>query len=166
MYDSLAVNDIRKYLWAQIVTSKLMNPNDYRVDGMKSPLIPIIPAQQVPEFINMLPGKAFLIYEYKVFPTHVQWWMTDERMTVYVDSQDYDLSNKILNLLRDLFRRYDESAADLNGYLAGATDFIFHHISTGSIESPAPFKSEGDFQEAFAEIDYSYSRITESNGRF
>jgi hypothetical protein len=166
MYDTLAVNDIRKYLWDKIVASKLLNANDYRAEGIKGPLIPIIPAQQVPEFINLLPGKTIIIYEYNVFPTRVQWWLTEERAVFYINSQNYDLSNKLINLFHDLFRRFDESAADINAYLAGNTDFIFHHISIGSIESPLPFKSEGDLQEAVIQIEYTYSRKTEADGRF
>ena len=166
IYDSLAINDIRKYVWAKIVEAGLLDPDDYRVDGIPQPLVPIIPSQQVPEFVNLLTGKAFIIYEYKVYPTKVQWWMTDETATFYIDTPNFDLSNRIVNLLHDLFRRFDESAGEINDYLAGQTSFIFHNTSIGAIDSALPSKVEGGFQEAIVEVDYTYSRNTGSSGRF
>lgn len=166
MYSPLAINDLRKYLWKSLTDSQLIDPYDYYVDTMSSNLVPIIPAQQVPEFVNLLRGKTFIIYEYKTFPSPVQWWMTEERATFYIDTPNYDLSNKILNLFQDLFRRYDESAKEINDYLGADSEFIFHNTLVGSVESAAPTKAEGDFQEAIVEIEYVYSRKTEANGRF
>jgi len=165
-YNKLASANIRSYLWQKIQDSGLLDINDYYADGFDEALVPIIPVQQVPEFNNLLPGKSYIIYDFEVKTIPVQWWMSDEMMTLAVFSQNYELINKITNLVQDLFRRYDESAKDVNTYLAGDTEFQFHHILIDNIFSPEPYSSEGDFQTGQIALSYSYSRKTDGNGRF
>lgn len=165
-YTKLAVNDIRAYIWQKIQDAGLLDINDYYADGFEDPLIPIIPAQQVPEFNNLLPGKSYLVYDFEVKTIPIQWWMTDELMTIAIFSQNYEFINQIGNLMNDLFRRYDESATDINNYLAGSSLFIFNHTVIDRIFSPEPFKTEGEFQTGQIMFSYSYSRKTDGNGRF
>jgi hypothetical protein len=165
-YNDLAVFAIRNYIWQKLQDSGILNANDYYVDSMGTYLVPIIPSQQVPEFNNLLPGRTYLVYDFEVKRIPVQWWMTEELLTLAAFSQNYDVLNQIGNLFNDLFRRYDESAGDINGYLNGNTNFMFHHTLIDSIFSPEPFTTEGDYQALQAMITYSYSRKTGGNGRF
>jgi hypothetical protein len=165
-YSNLASADIRSYIWNSIVDAEILDPNDYFADGLYENLVPIIPAQQIPEFNNLLPGKTYLIYDFEVKPVPVQWWMTEEAMTITTVSQNYDLINQISNLMHDLFRRYDESARDINDYYENESDFMFHHIAIDSVMSPEPFNAEGDYQMASVTFTYTYSRKTGANGRF
>ena len=165
-YNSLASSDIRQYIWQIIQDEGILNENDYYADGFSSALMPIIPVQQVPEFNNLLPGRTYMLYDYEVKVVPVQWWMTEEAMTVTVISQNYDVLNETTNLFHDLFRRYDESANDINAYLNGESEFIFHHIAIDSVMSPEPFNSEGDYQMASIVFTYNYSRKIDADGRF
>lgn len=165
-YNDLAIFAIRKYIWQKVQDSGILDPNDYYVDSMGTYLIPIIPAQQIPEFNNLLPGRTYFVYDFEVKRIPVQWWMTEELLTITSFSQNYNTLNQISNLFNDLFRRYDESATDLNTYLNGNTNFMFHHILVDSIFSPEPYASEGDYQASQSMITYSYSRKTDGKGRF
>lgn len=165
-YNNIASSDIRKYIWQAIQDAEILDPHDYYADGFSDLLIPIIPTQQVPEFNNLLPGKTYMIFDWEVRTVPVQWWMTEESFTLSVVSQNYDVLNQITNLVHDLFRRYDESAVDLNNYLAGDTNFIYHHTMIDSIMSPEPFNSEGDYQIASVMFTYNYSRLINNDGRF
>jgi hypothetical protein len=165
-YNSLASSDIRQYIWQVIQDENLLDRNDYYADGFADALVPIIPVQQVPEFNNLLPGRTYMLYDYEVKVVPVQWWMTDEAFTLTVISQNFDVINQITNLIHDLFRRYDESATDLNVFLGSDSDFQYHHTVIDSIMSPEPFSSEGDYQIGSVTISYSYSRKTGSDGRF
>jgi hypothetical protein len=69
-------------------------------------------------------------------------------------------------MLNDLFRRYDDSAKDLNNYFQNNNSFQFHHTVVDSVLSPEPFSTEGDLQTGVVTISYSYSRKTGSDGRF
>jgi hypothetical protein len=158
--------DVRKYIWDEIQSKELLNPQNYYAEGFDDALVPIIPVQQVPEFNNLLPGKTYMLYDFEVKTVPVAWWMTEELMSISVISQNYDKINEITNLLHDLFRRYDESAGNINEYLDGNTDFLFHHTMIDSVMSPEPYSTEGDYQIATVHFTYSYSRKTGANGRF
>ena len=166
IYNKQASADIRRYIWDAIQQEEILNELDYYVENMPLPLVPIIPTQQVPEFNNLLPGKTYMIYDFEVKVVPVQWWMTEEAFTLTVISQNYEVINQITNLVHDLFRRYDESARDLNKFLNSGSEFTYHHISIDSVMSPEPFNSEGDYQMASVTFSYNYSRNIGSNGRF
>jgi hypothetical protein len=165
-YNDLAIFAMRNYIWQKIQDAGILSANDYYVDSLGTYLVPIIPSQQVPEFNNLLPGKTYIVYDFEVKRIPVQWWMTEELLTLSAFSQNYDVLNQINNLYNDLFRRYDESASDINAYLNGNTNFMFHHTLIDNIFSPEPYTTEGDYQSAQTMITYSYSRKTGGNGRF
>ena len=165
-YNNLASADIRQYIWQAIQDEEILSMEDYFVDNIDQALVPIIPSQQVPEFNNLLPGKTYMIYDFEVKPIPVQWWMTEEAFTLTVISQNYEVINQITNLVHDLFRRYDESANDLNRVFGQDSDFIYHHTLIDSVMSPEPFSTEGDYQMASIIFTYNYSRKTGANGRF
>jgi hypothetical protein len=165
-YNNIASADIRKYIWQNIQDASILNKSDYMADGLFDALVPIIPTQQIPEFNNLLPGKTYMIYDFEVKAVPVQWWMTEESFSLTAISQNYDVLNQITNLVHDLFRRYDESASELNAFLENTSDFQYHHINIDSILSPEPFNTEGDYQMTSVHFSYSYSRKTGANGRF
>lgn len=166
VYSQIASADVRSYIWQKIQDAGLLDIQDYYADGFDDALIPIIPAQEIPEFNNLLPGQTYLIYDFEVKPVPVQWWMTEEGMSISVISQNYEKVNEITNLMHDLFRRYDESAKDVNDYLGSTSSFIFHHTMIDSIMSPEPFSSEAGYQIGTVSFSYNYSRKTPANGRF
>ena len=166
VYSQIASADMREYIWQKIQDAGLLNPQNYYADGFNDTLVPIIPSQQIPEFNNLLPGKTYMIYDWEVKTVPVQWWMTEEALSISVISQNYEKINELTNFMHDLFRRYDESAADINAYFSGNNSFIFHHTMIDSVMSPEPFSSEGDYQIGTISISYNYSRKTGSNGRF
>jgi hypothetical protein len=165
-YSSLAVFDINGYLWQKLQDVELLDKNDYYADGFDTYLVPIIPAQQIPEFNNLLPGKTYIIYDYETKPTAENWWITEEIVTYNVVSPNYDKINQILNFLQDTFRRYDSTAKDIDLSLNNNTNFVFHYFYTDKIQSPQQFKNEGGFMIGSADICYSYVRKLDSLGRF
>jgi hypothetical protein len=165
-YSSLAVFDINGYLWQKLQDAEILDKGNYYAEGFDTYLTPIIPAQQIPEFNNLLPGHTYIIYDYETKPTAENWWITEEILTYSVVSADYDKVNEILNFLQDTFRRYDSTAADLNLDLNNNTNFVFHYFYTDKIQSPQHFKNEGGFMIGSADICYSYVRKLNNLGRF
>jgi len=165
-YNKQTSADIRKYIWDSIKAAEILDENDYYVDNITDPLIPIVPAQQIPEFNNSLPGKTYMLYDFEVKQIPVQWWLVEESFTLTIISQNYEVINQIASLMQDLFRRYDESAVDLNVYLGSNTEFLYHNIMIDSIFSPEPFGNEGDYQVGSVVFSYNYSRKTDPKGRF
>jgi hypothetical protein len=165
-YSSLAVNDLRLFIWEQLKSNGILNENDYYADGFTQPLIPIIPSQQIPEFNNLLPGKAYLVYESEIMPIEENWWIINELMSVMVISPDYDQINTIINFLTDLLRRYDNSATDIKQSNILSNNFFFHYTSIHRIKSPQPMKQEGGLRVGTIAILYCYSRKNNQFGRF
>ena len=166
-YGSLAVHDIRTFLWKELTSASVLDVQDYYADGFTDPLIPIIPTQQVPEFNNNLPGKPYIVYDYETLPVQEQWWLTHEMMQFMIVSNDYDQINTIMNFMKDLFRRYDNTAEDIAGRNSILSkNFIFKYTAVHRIFSPGPFKSEGGLMVGHIDILVCYTRIIDSNGRF
>lgn len=165
-YNKLAIYEINDFLWSTLQTSTLLDKNNYYSDEFGGFLTPIVPAQQIPEFNNLLPGKTYIVYDYEVKPTVEHWWITEEVITYSIVSQNYDEINKILNFMSDNFRRYDESAKDINNYVGASSTFQYHFLYIDKIVSPEYFKNEGGFMLGQADICVSYVRKLDSSGRF
>ena len=83
-YSPLPIFDINKYVWGQLKNNNILSENDYYVDELQTVLTPIVPAQQIPEFNNLLPGQTYLIYDYEEKPTMENWWISEVIATYYI----------------------------------------------------------------------------------
>lgn len=165
-YSKLAILEINDYLWQKLQDANLLDKNRYFADGFIDYLVPIIPAQQVPEFNNLLPGETYIVYDYEVKSSPEHWWITDEVAYYSIFSTDYDEINKIMNFLQDNFRRYDSMAKDINDDVQPNSQFVYHYFYIDKIESAQPFRTEGGYMMGVADICYSYTRKLDQNGRF
>ncbi|NDB84182.1 MAG: hypothetical protein EB127_15920, partial [Alphaproteobacteria bacterium] len=89
-YSSIAVHDLNAYIWEQLKANNILLESDYYADGFAQALMPIIPAQQVPEFNNLLPGKPYIIYDNEVLPIEEQWWITHEVVHMMIVGPNHD----------------------------------------------------------------------------
>jgi len=166
-YTLVASYDVRKILWEELQANNLLSANDYYADGFIEPLIPIIPAQQVPEFNNLLPGKTYIVYDIFQKNYGVQWWMSEETITFEVISTSSNEIQTIINFMTDLFRRYDTSAKEINLQLISTSPFIFYFFRLQSSDPIQSFQNEGGFMSGIISIDYCYSRELDGlTGRF
>jgi hypothetical protein len=165
-YSSLAVNDLRSFIWEQLKSNNILTESDYYADGFTQPIIPIIPSQQVPEFNNLLPGKTYLVYDNEMLPIEEQWWIIHEYMELMVISPNYDEINKVMNFMVDLLRRYDESATDVKKSNILSNNFFFHYTAIHRVKSPTPMKQEGGLRVGTVTILFCYSRKDNGQGRF
>ena len=162
-YQKVALYDVRDMLWKELQDAKLLDPNDYYADGFSTPLIPIIPAQQVPEFNNLLPGKTYLIYDIVQNSVGVAWWMSQETITFTIVSRDSKEILTISNLITDVFRRYDKTAQEVNLQISPTSPFIFRFFRLDSADPVQAFHDEGGFMSGIISITYAYTRELNSN---
>ena len=165
-YKKTSISEIRDYLWNEIKDAGILNRDDYLADGFIIPLNPIIPAQEIPEFNNLIPGKTYIVYDYEINSYEPDFWMCDENLILSIVCPDYNKSVEILNFLLDLFRRMDLTAKDMNLQLSSSSPFKFHYFYINNMQSPAPFEQEGGNQVSLIDISYKYSRLIGSDGRF
>jgi hypothetical protein len=155
-YTKMAFSGIRSYLWTELQSQNILNPNDYWVDKMSTKLNPIIPSQQIPEFQNLLPNMPYIVYDIETLDYGSDFWVTEEVATLTVVGSAYSQIYSIVELTKDLFRRYDISASEINKSL---TDDSFRFLKTyiSGILSPN-IGSESNNQTATIEITYCYTR--------
>lgn len=155
-YNKMAFSDIRSYLWYHLKNEEILDENDYWVDKMGIKLNPIIPSQQIPEFQNLLPGVPYIVYDIETLSYDTEFWICEEVATLTVVGDSFSKLSAVLELTKDLFRRYDVAAADINNF---KTDTTFRFLKTyiSGILSPN-IGSEGDGQTATIEITYCYTR--------
>ena len=155
-YSKMAFSGIRSYLWTELQSQNILNPNDYWVDKMSTKLNPIIPSQQIPEFQNLLPNMPYIVYDIETLDYGTDFWVTEEVATLTVVGSAYSQIYSIVELTKDLFRRYDISASEINKSL---TDDSFRFLKTyiSGILSPN-IGSESNNQTATIEITYCYTR--------
>lgn len=167
-YSLSAVYDIRNAMWRELTNSGIFDQNDYYPDGFSESVIPIIPAQQIPEMNNLLPGKDYITYNVVQKRTNLQWWVTNESLILEIVSNKNDRIMTITNFLIDLFRRYDLSAKSINADISIESPFNFLTFTIESTDPVQPFQDEGGYMSGDITIGYSYTRdiVDEYSGKF
>ncbi len=157
-YSKVAFYDLRKVLWEEIRNANLLDPNDYYADGFSDVMVPIIPAQQIPEINNLLPGKSYIVYDISQRPISVNWWMQEEVATLNVVSRNPQKIQAIINMIIDVFRRYDKSAGEVQLQVQESSVFKFHYFKIESADPVQAFADEGGFMSGVVSIGYGYTR--------
>jgi hypothetical protein len=157
-YTYVASYDVRKALLNELQAKNLIDLNDYIADGFSDPLEPVIPAQQVPEFNNLLPGKTYIVYDVVQNNMGPQWWLSEETITFDIVSRNQAEIQTIINVAIDLFRRYDLSAKDIKAGLIASSPFEYHYFRVDLADSVQPFVNEGGFMNGVISVTYSYTR--------
>lgn len=166
-YTRLASYEIVDIIWAELQNVGLFDSSDYIPDGFSEPLVPIFPAQQIPEMNNLLPGKAYFTYDIAQKNKGVQWWMSEETIVIDIVSRNTAEIQTVINFLTDLFRRYDESATTVNFQLSSDSPFKYMFFKLESSDPVQPFTDEGGYMVGTMSVVYSYVRTLDPiTGRF
>lgn len=165
-YNKNARTIINKFLWDEISSSGILDPEDYRPDGFTKTVIPIFPAQQIPETNNLLGDLSYIIYDYSIDSYSDQWWICEETMLYTIVSTSISKISEISEFMVDLFRRKDISGKEVQSFNTEKNLVKFYSVCLESVSSPEPFDSEGGRMAGTVEITYKYSRIVDSEGRF
>lgn len=161
-----AMFEIRKYLWNNLCSYGIFDPDDYYSDSLNETIIPIIPVQQSPEMSHFLSGKKHIIYDKVGMSYEDNWLICCEQILFTIYSTDVSEIAEIRNLMTDLFRRMDDSARDVNRSDNINDKFKFHSIFVADISPTAPSEELQGFLSADITLEVKYSRITNQVGRF
>lgn len=133
-----AIYDLNDYLLNGTPVGAMMG---YTGTGLR----PIIPIQQVPEFSDMDAEIPYIVYAGRSVPLADQWWISQDEYTYMIWGNDLDTINDLGLEIVDVCQRLDESADDLNKYLASVNrrDFIFHSVRVMGDLTPESAQSEG-----------------------
>jgi len=159
-----AMLELRKFLWDELVEAGIFNPEDYTVNGGTS-TNPILPVQQPAEMNQLFSGKKHIIYDKIALSYDENWMICNEQILYTIYSTQISDINEITNFMIDTFRRMDDSARDVNGYLPVGTKFKFFTIYIADISPTTPSKEMAGFYSSDIILQVKYARTVE-NGRY
>lgn len=142
---------LNKYVWELLKMNTTMKEADY---GNK---VPIVPANQEPEFTSL--DKPFIVYGYSEDGTGDLFAERDGSLSYAVWSTSVGEINTILNIVRAAMERHDESARAVNKWSSNTPSYLgirFGDIYIGYLEGPSPEESEGGRQAGIITIRYKY----------
>lgn len=160
-YNLSGTHVINRWVWSNL---KATLPEDfvkYTTPGTPSyNLVPIIPSQQLPTFIDIAGGAPFMIYNYNIEMSGDVWERRDQIGYVIYDDNEARL-RRIHNFIVQLLGRMDWAAADCNNYIKNdplLNEFDFKYIRVDSAAGPQPFESEGGRHGALIMATAMYTR--------
>lgn len=116
-----AVFGLNRVLWAQIAEKGILDKANYKG------LTPIIPTQEEPQFISAMDSlDGIMSYPYVVYNHYTNaidansWYKQTDTVTYTINAIDSKKLRQLFMLTVDLFKRYDDSAAVVNRYIANA----------------------------------------------
>lgn len=137
-YKLTGAHALNAFTQAKLVEAGLITLADYKG------LVPIIPAQQQPEYTNLAKGIPFIVYNYAQEGTYQDWWLEHEQVAYVIYTDDANKIRDIINYLNKLYRRFDWSAQEINTWLAAngsaaqkAFDFKYVRVVNASSLEPA-----------------------------
>lgn len=156
-YTVAAVHPIRAFLWdrlsADLGMSKLGDPNNG--------IVPIIPSQQVPQVTQY--AEPFIVYNWVTEPQGVDWYFQADQMIFLVYSEEEEEIRIVVNYMRDLFEKYDESARPINEWIANqsyepykAFHYKYINVLQGS-GGVLPMETEDGRQESMITLHVTYT---------
>jgi hypothetical protein len=159
-----AMLEIRKFLWAELVSAGIFDPLQYSLDGGGT-TNPILPVQQPADMNQLFNGKKHIIYDKINISYEDNWMICNDQILFTVYSTNISEINEITNFMIDLFRRMDDSAKDVNGSPDISTLFKFFSTYIVDISPTTPSKEMSGFYSSDIILQVKYSRMVE-NGRY
>lgn len=138
-------------------------------------LVPIVTPDQQPELNQQ--NSPYIVYTYSgQASADTSYWIDEEQATFTVYSQNEEDVRKVINLFRDNFKAYDESARMVNDWITFATassnefrKFDFKWIRLVATMGADPVTEEGGRTSGTATIRYRYTytdpTVTTAGGR-
>lgn len=156
-YNLTGVTGLLAYLWVE-----LQDIGWTEVNGA----IPFHYAQQDPELMTANP---FLVYNWNFVGQDVTFETIKEQAIFIVYHQDRGIVGQAVNLIANLFKRYDWSAQDVNDFIDGTSSdelkkFDYKQIKLVTANGPNPAESEGGRHEGIVSISYEYTRDLDDRG--
>lgn len=156
-YRSSAAHQLNYWLWQQL-KDFVWNGTDkaFAAYGPSAiNLVPIIPAQQIPELNDISGGAPFIVYNYRPGPK-VDLFLQREKCAYVIYDSNYERATALFNYIVDLLRRYDWSARSVNAGLA-PSNYDFKAIWVDTTRSPEPADDAGGRHSAVIMTGYEYT---------
>ncbi len=164
-----AVHGLNQYLWSELSRLYCMKPDWYisAIGNKAFSWIPIMPTQQVGEFTQSTDvdkyKAPFIVYNWRTETIPQNWFIQSDQIVYVIYSQNPQHIRDVTKTIVDLCKKWDESAAALNKYLAMLPNYFkfqqyhYKNISVVSAPGPDPSDEEGGRMESVITIRVTYT---------
>ncbi len=160
-YRTMGAHQINKYLWGKLKDFEYKPGvkafSAYGTGTGQKNLTPIIPTQQQPQFLDIVGGAPFLVYNYIVSSYASEWWLCREQCAYVIYDNDEERLRAIHGYMIDLLKRMDWTARDVNASPTTDVRFDFKYVQLTSASGPDEFNTEGGRTGAMVVINYEYT---------
>ena len=159
-YKKSAIYIVRGYLVQQLFAEGVLVTGDYLLNGFDTPLSPVVPVQDLPEFSDELSDKTYIVYDLITEVDPVQYWARKDEVTFVTFSEKTSKHLEVIEFFVDQFSQADLTAEALNAY-AVAQNSPFRFESFNLIEAAIgdAAKEEAGKKPSPVVISYSYRRL-------
>jgi hypothetical protein len=159
-YTKSAVYVFRSFLASELFSEGVLVQAQYYLNGMNTPISPVIPVQDIPEFTGELSARTYLVYDLITDVDSEQWWHQTDEVTLNIISENIQKQHEIIEFLKERFSRGDLTADRINAYaVSQGSPFRFQHFYLAEASVSRAANSEGGRVSAPAVIIYSYRRL-------
>lgn len=158
-----AVYDVNKYLWGKLVSGGVLSASDYSTTDFGIAIVPIVPAQEIPELANHFDNKAYLVYDVMTVTSDAgnndEWWLTKDEVTYGIYCPDYAKVTEIANCITDAMVKQDESARAIRLTAGISGKFYFHNCDVPWVDIQKGPKQEAGRFTGTIQVTYNYSNV-------
>lgn len=156
-FNAQAVDNFISHLWMVIQQNGMMAQTT--IDQYGLTVIPIAPANDNPEFANHMGQNPYIIYDlysYPVSPT--EYWRYRDEVVLTIYCPDFGVLQKLVQFLKYMYGRAEESVALLNDHINPDNPFIYHTCEFTVAQTYRPVQDEGGRLASEVTISYEYTR--------
>jgi hypothetical protein len=144
---------LRFYMW-QVLKANM--PTIWDEDKYGG-LVPVVPLAEEPDLAEFSGPK--IVYEYTILPTPNTPYRGFGSMSFAVSDTNFRRLTHTLNVIEKAFNRFDESARDINGYLATTPlvgQLAFGYTEVSFVDGGTPASNEGGNQIGVINIRFDF----------
>lgn len=143
---------LRQYAWAVL---KLNDPTTW-TEANYGNLIPIVPLAEEADLTEFDGPK--IVYEYTIPNTGPSYYRNRGTMSFAVMDDNFRRLTKTMTTLQAAFERHDETARDVNAFIAASPleGIGFGSINLGFVDGGTPEENEGGRQVGVISVSFDY----------
>lgn len=157
-----AVFGLNRYLWSKLDGTVLDKAN-------YSGLVPIIPVQEVPAFLQAMDkvdgiaSYPYIVYTWYSNGYDQQWFVPNDRIIYTIYSRDNAKLRDIILLMTKHFKRHDESARAVNNFIRESTlsaaykEYDYKFITVEASQAGSHTSDENAPVRAMVTVKVAYS---------
>lgn len=139
---------VNRYLWKKIEDMGILDKANY------NGFVPVIPTQEEPTFLQAMEAQAgigsfpYIVYAWNTNGYGTSYWESTDQIIYLIYSSDQTKLRELVLLIGGLFKRFDESADEINKY-----------IQTATVTDPDTTVTSLAFSDAYRAYEYKFTSV-------